>query len=111
MNDKHAVGSHSAVEAAGIEPVEVQGSESTSAQQENTKALQNNILDSSRSVTDEQESTPPIQTHNTSQQPKCVPAVYQNALPEDLAQIMAAWPSLSAELKHDIFELANSRKD
>ena len=85
------------VEAAGIEPGERQGSESASALQEDAKALQNNILGSSPPINKPQESTPSKQSDNTFQQPKCVPAVYPQELPEDLAQIVSIWPLLSEE--------------
>ena len=92
------------VEAAGIEPVEVKSANTTSEQHATTKPLQNNTLATAPTSGDSQGATPSTQDNNTFQQPKCVPAVYEN-LPEDLAKIVAAWPHLTDDLKRKIVDM------
>ena len=41
--------------------------------------------------------------------PKCVPCVYQDGIPDDLAEVVAVWADLSVEMKAEI--LAKVRKE
>jgi hypothetical protein len=88
----------------GLEPIEAENENTTCGQHEAAKPLQNNTLATTPTSTDSQKATPSTQGDNKLQQPKCVPAVYQN-LPEDLMQVVAAWPKLSDDSKRKIVDL------
>jgi len=99
------------VEAAGIEPVEVKSAETTPTPHHATKPLQNNTLATPPTSTDSQNTTPSTQDDNILQQPKCVPAVYENLLPKDLdlVKIVSAWTELSVETKRRIVEIVEGK--
>ena len=99
------------VEAAGIEPVEVKSAETTPTPHHATKTLQNNTLATPPTSTDSQNTTPSTQDDNILQQPKCVPAVYENLLPKDLdlVKIVSAWTELSVETKRRIVEIVEGK--
>jgi hypothetical protein len=99
------------VEAAGIEPVEVKSANTTSTPHHTAKPLQNNTLEQTVTPTHSQNSTSTIRDDNTFQQPKCVPAVYENLLPKDLdlVKIVSAWTELSVETKRRIVEIVEGK--
>jgi hypothetical protein len=77
------------VEAAGIEPVEVKSAETTPTPHHATKPLQNNTLQPLPISPKPPDSTTLRQNYNDSQQQICVPGVYENSPPKDLAHVMA----------------------
>ena len=99
------------VQAAGIEPIETENENATPAPHHATKALQNNTLEQTVTPTHSQNSTSTIRDDNTFQQPKCVPAVYENLLPKnlDLGKIVSAWTELSVETKRRIVEIVEGK--
>jgi len=93
------------VEAAGIEPIEIKSTTDTTAPHFAANASQNNALQHLTISTKKLDSTAPLQNHNDSQQQICVPDVYENPLPKDLAHVMACWPRLPDNLKRKILAL------
>ncbi len=93
----------------GIEPIEAENANTTSARQDDAKALQNNTLESPDKPADSQRPTHP-QDHHTSQQPECVPAVYQKTLPDDLVTVVEVWPALPQNVRRKIVSLALGKK-
>jgi hypothetical protein len=98
------------VEAAEIEPIEAENEKPTSARQGDTKALQNNTLESAATPADSQNSTPPVQDQHTFQQPECVPSVYQKTLPDDLVTVVEVWHTLPQNVRSKIVSLALGKK-
>ena len=93
------------VEAAGIEPLEAATGKTTPTPQSATNSRQNNTLGASANSDVSHKTTPSEQADNKFQQLECVPRVYENQLPDDLALIVAVWPELSDGLKRKIFAL------
>jgi hypothetical protein len=98
------------VEAAEIEPLEAENEKPISAQQDDAKALQNNTLESSTTPADSQRPTHPVQDQHTSQQPECVPSVYQKTPPDDLVTVVEVWPTLPQNVRRKILSLALGKK-
>jgi hypothetical protein len=98
------------VEAAEIEPLEAENEKPISAQQDDAKALQNNTLESSTTPADSQRPTHPVQDQHTSQQPECVPGVYLHDLPDALAAVVRAWPTLPQGTRKKIISLAQQKE-
>ena len=100
--------SEALVAGVGFEPEVKQKQEVAQSKQNSTKPLQDNALDDSSNPASEQNLTPSSQSRNTSSHEKLVHSVYENGLPEDLAEVVTAWPDLSVEMKAEI--LAKVRK-
>ena len=93
------------VEAAGIEPKEIKSTTDTTMAHFAANSPQNNALQPLPISPKPPDSTALRHDYNDSQQQICVPGVYENSLPEDLAHVMACWPRLPNNLKRKILGL------
>jgi len=89
------------VELRGIEPQNTSTAQQTGPLQNATEDKQKLTLAQSAEGQREQIATDPGQKDNSSAHPKRVPEEYQ--LPEDLAEVVTAWPDLTAEVKAEMF--------
>ena len=102
------------VEAAGIEPTAAESGDSTQTVQKRAKSTQNQALTAS----DTHPSNPPksksVQnpciSDTLSDPPTLYGTIYKEAVPENLAQVIAAWDSLSAPVREAIVDLVNETR-
>ena len=90
------------VAGVGFEPEVEQKQEFAQSKHNSTKPLQDNALDDSSNPAPEQNLTPSSQSRNTGTQEKRVHSVYENGIPDDLAEVVGAWSALSQEERAEI---------
>lgn len=76
--------------------------EKTEASHSSAKSRQNSALGDSPGSAPKQNLTVSSHSFNTSTQPKCAKCVYPDGLPEDLAEVVAAWSDLALEVGAEI---------
>jgi hypothetical protein len=98
------------VAGVGFEAEVKEKQEITQEIQTSAKSLQDRTLAGFSTSPPEQKVTASPHSGNTSTQPKCAKCVYENGLPEDLAEVVVAWPGLSPAVKAGILALVNAAK-
>jgi len=92
------------VAGVGFESAKNQGDKCTQSIQNRANSKQDSALETQAEQAVEHTHAPSIHAEDTFKQPKCVPDVYRN-LPDDLAQVVAAWNYLPDDVKGQILTL------
>jgi hypothetical protein len=96
------------VEAAGFEPCAVESPETTEPVQNRAKTIQNSALPDTADPTQKQFRAFPQQNPNKNPHPKCVICVSRGEGPDDLAEVIAAWPHLPQKVKARILAMVKA---
>ena len=98
--------------AAGIEPTAAQSGESTPSVQKRAKSSQNQTLTASDTPPSTSPKSKSMQKQCTSDTlsdpPTLYGTIYEEAVPEDLAQVIAAWDKLPAKVKNKVLKLVQA---